>query len=253
MASETVTRNDLKAILDAVLPPTASEYRKLLWTNSGNTFGTGTILSNGELDGFDEVEILAAGFQSSNYVYSRCPIGNDGLIQCFTTSSANTTNASTFMNTATRNYSVSSSGITFGNGQMTYSGGVYQNWDSRAVPLRVYGIKYQRVNPPQAEIADVIVEQNTSGNWRYRIWSSGICEAWYCGSGITYSGTNTGIPLPTTYSGTVYCVQASGILNGSPFSPVVNVWVTSAGQVAVSFNATGSTMDLLSIYVVYEP
>lgn len=143
MASETITRNDLTAILNEVLPVKPSEYRTLLWTNSSNTYSTGTILNNGELVGYDEVEILAAGFSTSNYVYSRCPIGDDGLIQCWTTSSDNTTNASTFMNSASRHYTTSASGgITFDNGQMTYSGNAYQNWTNRAVPLKVYGIKY---------------------------------------------------------------------------------------------------------------
>lgn len=129
---------DLKEWLAKVTGQT--EFKTLLWTNSGNTYGTGTVSL--DLSEYDAVEILAAGFQTSNYVYSRCPVGKDGLIQCFTTSADNTSNAYTFMNTATRHYTVSSTGITFDNGQMTYSGYAYQNWTNRAVPLKIWGIKY---------------------------------------------------------------------------------------------------------------
>ena len=115
------------------------ERRTLLWTNPSNIYGAGTVAL--DLSDYDEVEILAAGFQTSNYVYSRCPIGKDGLIQVFTTSPDNASNAYTFMNTASRHYTVTQTGITFNNGQMTYAGSAYQNWNSRAVPLKIYGIK----------------------------------------------------------------------------------------------------------------
>ena len=115
------------------------ERRTLLWSNPSNIYGTGTVAL--DLSDYDEVEILAAGFQTSNYVYSRCPIGKDGLIQVFTTSPDNASNAYTFMNTASRHYTVTQTGITFNNGQMTYAGSAYQNWNSRAVPLKIYGIK----------------------------------------------------------------------------------------------------------------
>lgn len=130
---------DLKEWLAKVTGQT--EFKTLLWTNSGNTYGTGTVSL--DLSEYDAVEILAAGFQTSNYVYSKCPVGKDGLIQCFTTSPDNASNASTFMNTASRHYTVSTTGVTFNNGQMTYAGGAYQNWNSRAVPLKIWGIKYR--------------------------------------------------------------------------------------------------------------
>lgn len=129
---------DLKEWLAKVTGQT--EFRTLLWTNSGNTYSTGTV--SVDLSEYDAVEILAAGFQTSNYVYSKCPVGKDGLIQCFTTSPDNASNASTFMNTASRHYTVSTTGVTFNNGQMTYAGYAYQNWDSRAVPLKIWGIRY---------------------------------------------------------------------------------------------------------------
>lgn len=133
-------KDKLKETLSNILSYLLKVERKtLLWTNSTNVYGEGTVSL--DLSDYDEVEILAAGFQTSNYVYSRCPVGKDGLIQVFTTSPDNASNASTFMNTASRHYTVSTTGITFNNGQMTYVGGAYQNWNSRAVPLKIYGIK----------------------------------------------------------------------------------------------------------------
>lgn len=129
----------LKELISKITGQT--EFRYLLWTNPGNTWGAAKVTIS-DLSDYDEVLILAAGFQNSNYVYSRCPVGKDGLIQCFTTSPDNTQGTWTFMNTASRHYTTASDGVTFENGQMTYAGGIYQNWDSRAVPLKIWGIKY---------------------------------------------------------------------------------------------------------------
>ena len=97
-----------------------------------------------------------------------------------------------------------------------------------------------------------LVEQGTSGNWTYRKWSNGTYEAWYYGTGITYSGANTGVPLPTAYTGTCLCLTANGILNGYATTPLTNLWLTSGGIVCITFNAAGSTIDVLSIYAVYK-
>lgn len=252
MSSEAITRNDLMNILNEVLPPTPSEYRKLLWTNSGTTYSTGTILNNGELDGFDEVEILSAGFQTSNYVYSRCPIGRDGLIQCWTTSPDNASNASTFMNSASRHYTTSvSGGITFGNGQMTYSGGAYQNWNSRAVPLKVYGIKYERVAPPQVDASDYVIDQDTSGNWRYRKWNSGIIEAWYYASVPFTSAVNQTIGrIPTAIQPftTPLNLQINGTGNGF-VGDLHHLWVAN-NEVFITPTTAGTYAT--SVYLCFK-
>ena len=213
MSSEAITQNDLREILSRTVGSVPSEFRKLLWTNPSNTFNTGAILNHGELEGYDEVEILAAGFQTSNYVYSRCPIGQDGLIQCWTTSPDYPSNASTFMNSASRHYTTSvSGGITFGNGQMTYGGSAYQNWNSRAVPLKVYGIKYERVAPPQVDASDYVIEQGTNANGSYRKWNSGTMEQWGLEASASASAHNVSFPeafISTAY--VVVCSNTSGV------------------------------------------
>lgn len=97
-----------------------------------------------------------------------------------------------------------------------------------------------------------ITDKGMGSGWVWRKWSDGIIEAWYHGTGIAYSGVNTPIPLPTAYSGTYYCLTADGILNGYATTPLTNLWLSASGNVCVTFNASGSTIDNLSIYVVYK-
>lgn len=96
---------------------------------------------------------------------------------------------------------------------------------------------------------DYIVEQGTSGAWRWRKWKSGIVEAWYNSGNIAYSGTNTAIGLPIQAQ-QFKCLVANGILNGAATTQVANVW-SNGTNVYISFNASGTTIDALSIYAVY--
>lgn len=100
--------------------------------------------------------------------------------------------------------------------------------------------------------ADYIVEQGTSGNWRWRKWKSGIVEAWHLGGGISYSGTNTYVALPHTAS-TMLSLVANGILNGYAFDPLTNVWSNNSRVYFTFANhySSGGTIDTLSIYAVY--
>ena len=61
MSSEAITRNDLTAILNGVLPPTPSEYRKLLWTNPSPTSSFAAQTVTLDLSSYDDVEIEMAG------------------------------------------------------------------------------------------------------------------------------------------------------------------------------------------------
>ena len=244
MSSEAITQNDLREILSRTVGSIPSEYKKLLWTNPSNTFNTGAILNHGELEGYDEVEILAAGFQTSNYVYSRCPIGQDGLIQCWTTSPDYPSNASTFMNSASRHYTTSvSGGITFGNGQMTYGGSAYQNWNSRAVPLKVYGIKYERVAPPQVDASDYVVEQGTEGIWTYRKWDSGIAECWG-----TWSGSLT--HYATVFGGYAYTTSVNYPTSLFVAPPVHTYSAYVGSGFALTGTVTSTYSDMVALYAV---
>ena len=64
MASEAITRNDLTAILNEVLPPQPSEYKKLLWTNPSPTsnFPTQALLNGQDLTVYDAIEVIGVNY-----------------------------------------------------------------------------------------------------------------------------------------------------------------------------------------------
>ena len=90
----------------------------------------------------------------------------------------------------------------------------------------------------------------TSGNWTYREYPNGLVEAWYYGSNVPYSGVNTSIPLPHTVQ-KIIALNGDGIINGTALAPLVNLWVSSSRNVCITFNASGTTLDRLGLYVVY--
>ena len=120
------------------------ERRTLLWTNSNPdaNFAPQTILNNGQLDGFDAVEIWSSFLGLNSPIYpTKVLMGTSGSLAFQNLETTTATNASTFINGVARTVTVNASGITFGNGQMTYNGGAYVNWQSRAIPYKIYGIK----------------------------------------------------------------------------------------------------------------
>lgn len=170
MSSEAITRNDLTAILNDVLPPTPSEYRKLLWTNSSpsNSFAGQTITLN--LSDYDEVAIIY-GYSNTTWGVNRecttfARVGHGGVLM---------QSRSDTIYSGYREFTVSTSGITFTDALLAPDATAT---NTQIIPHFIYGIKYERVAPPQTEIADYIVEQGTSGIWTYRKWNSGIAECW---------------------------------------------------------------------------
>jgi hypothetical protein len=73
----------------------------------------------------------------------------------------------------------------------TYLGDVYYRGCSRYESSWVFGTWDKSLDT--TDIKDYIVEQGTSGEWTYRKWNSGICEAWQCRkSGGTFTTTADG-------------------------------------------------------------
>ena len=149
--SNTVTKNDLKKVLQGIAINKAYPvgHKNLLWTNSSPNaeFAAQTILNNGELNGYDEVEIWASFLGLDSQVYpTRVLLGTSSSLAFQNLNAETSTNASTFINGVARDVSFSANGITFGNGQMTYNGEAYANWPSRAIPYKVYGIKSADAN-----------------------------------------------------------------------------------------------------------
>lgn len=120
--------------------------RTLLWTNpTPNTLAAGTV--NVNMDGYDHIEIecTETGNIPMRTFFVKCPIGTDdtaaetALTTFFFNRDLTGINALGVMSRYARVYR---RGIVFDSGDMLYDGTYYKNWDNRAVPYRIWGIKY---------------------------------------------------------------------------------------------------------------
>lgn len=168
MSSEAITRNDLTAILNEVLPPTPSEYRKLLWTNPNPTsaMSSVTIVASGA-DEYDAIEVVyktahiyngyetaLAPFVAGSHITLLAPSGTGGEF-------------SGAIYNAVRTISMGAGGSLMVDDAigMTSSGTTVNN--NMCIPYKVYGIKYERVEPPQLEtpiIQTLTVTAQTDAN-----------------------------------------------------------------------------------------
>lgn len=204
MSSEAITRNDLTAILNEVLPPTPSEYRKLLWTNPNpnTTFAAQTVsLDLTDYDAIDLEVIQAAGGNPINYSWftlTKDKHNNTSMvgIQFGAYPSVN----------FSRDVYVTNTGIAFDDARYkgTNSTSAATVGNGYNVPNRIYGIKYERVNPPQVEIADVVIEQGSNSYGSYRKWDSGTMEQW--GAESSASTSNHTVTLPVPFASNNYIV-----------------------------------------------
>lgn len=155
MNSEPITRNDLAAILNEVLPPTPSEYKKLLWTNPNLSANFNAQTISLDLADYDDVEILLmpkpCGTDIEATTSSILRVGNTKTAWIY--SPIYTEDGSGGSWIGMRAVKVTSTGCTFGNGGYYYMNQASWNSNSAAhgVPYQIYGIKYNRVAPPQVE------------------------------------------------------------------------------------------------------
>lgn len=128
---------DLKELLAKITGQT--EFKTLLWTNPSASYSTGTVSL--DLSAYDLVEVVFSTDDSLTTEFNaRCPVGKSGHGQWWTVRSDLSNYAA--INAVTRDFSTATTGVTFGGGQMIYNGGSYNNWAGRAVPRRIYGIRY---------------------------------------------------------------------------------------------------------------
>jgi hypothetical protein len=117
------------------------ESKWAVWTNSSPTSGFAPQTVNIDLSRYSMVEIEFTPYADDTRKTVRCPVGkNCNLFFMF----INTDTASDVVHSlgsTSRSASVTTSGITFGNGQMLYNGDVYQNWTNRSIPTKIWGIK----------------------------------------------------------------------------------------------------------------
>lgn len=127
-----------------------SDYKKLLWSNPSPTTSFTTQTISLDLAGYDDVEIYAKRVMSADgSVEAKASIGGKGDI-CAVYGS----------NCLYRGATVSTTGITFTH---CYIDGVANN--DYLIPIHIYGIKYERVTPPQIEYPTYSTEEQQVGTW----------------------------------------------------------------------------------------
>ena len=205
MSNKAITTNDLKAVLDVVLPPTPSEYKKLLWTNPSPTssFAAQTIIVP-DISEYDDLEMVTRGGSITTGNTFKYPVAQllEGNVHWLSFIGQGATGLPS-VNGRPFNV-VSSTQIHFELGGYWNTAGNSSGLATAGVPLKIYGIKYERVNPPQAEIADVVVEQGANANGSYRKWESGTMEQW--GVEASASASNHSVNFPTSFKDAAYIV-----------------------------------------------
>lgn len=235
MASETITKNDLTNILNEVLPPTPSEYKKLLWTNPNpaSSFAAQTVSL--DLSGYDEVQIDIAGTTANTTTTQSFSfrVGIGGLSNI----SAN--------NIWWRYITPSSTGVEFGTGYVTQTyGGNGTTDNGKMIPQRIYGIKYTRVASPQIEIEETFNNVEAVASLPYTPSHSGILTLYMLQNGtsavwrsvrITDQTTNTHTDFGIYFAGTTY--------GGASFHlPVIkgHTYIVASGGSDLYFEASRS-------------
>ena len=168
----------------------SNEYKKLLWTNNSTSdFAAQTISL--DLTKYDCVEIWFYALTDVDPILTNVltlEVGQKNRVTVIHSLGSAGVNE----NTGSRQAVVNSNGVVFSD--YTYknrrSGGTLTTANQFAIPYKIYGVKYERVNPPQVEIADCIVEQGMDGTWQYRKWANGRFEMWRVYSGVPTTGTH---------------------------------------------------------------
>ena len=226
----------------------SGEYRKLLWTNPNPTSLFAAQNISLDLSDYDDIEIISKKTASeSYYFYTKISIGS--------TASCDFIQGGVIFD---RTVNVLTTQVEFSGAQyLTPSATVITADNTRVVPYKIYGIKYEHVYPPQAEAADYIIEQGISGMWTYRKWNSGIAECWgteasrsYAmttnyGNGVWYESYSVSLPsglfvlAPTVTSSRCAGSQGTGLILPS----VYGVSTTTISFYAVSLGAS-NTLNL---------
>lgn len=233
MSSEAITRNDLTNILNGVLPPTPSEYRKLLWTNPNPTSSFAAQTISLDLSDYDEVEIEAKQLASGSII-QLCRVGIGKQTKClFRDGNAN--------NFYTRTFIVSASSVQFGD---AYYNATLTNTD--CVPTAIYGIKYERVAPPQVEEWEeipisytVTTGDDSASNFMLKAYKSGDLLQWRM-QGLNRAAT-------TSAGANMWGATITGL--PSSFIDVMGSSFYNTSHIDVYFQCTGATTATISARV----
>ena len=126
----------------AVIIPTGITMT-LLWTNNDITQSFAAQTISIDLSDYSFVDIVFSPWGgTSELAVSRFVVGATSELSYTKTSSDSTSDAQHFLNGTYRGINITATGISVGTGQMIYAGGAYQNWNNRAIPYKIYGIKF---------------------------------------------------------------------------------------------------------------
>ena len=117
-----------------------SKFEKLLWINA-NIYEFAPQKIALDLSGYDFVEIVFSFYNANEVAVQKFAVGTSGQLVNIRFDAVNATSVLNALNGAYRAVVISTDGITFMSGTQTYNGIVYENWNDRCIPLRVYGIK----------------------------------------------------------------------------------------------------------------
>ena len=211
MISETITRNDLTAILNEVLPPTPSEYQKLLWTNPSPTSAFAAQTISLDLSNYDAVDVEFRHWTDKDCRVTTRNYLNEGEGVGIGTS----TDAASSGNFR-RGFKMYTDGVQFWGGVSNTS--VDNN---STIPVRIWGIKFERVNPPQVEYPNYSTEEQQVGTWMN---GKPIYRKVY--SGLNFGGTaNAWTDTGATISNVDNIISCRGL--GSDFQPLMGFRVNS--------------------------
>lgn len=220
MSSEAITRNDLSAILNEVLPPTPSEYKKLLWTNPSpaSSFSAQTISLN--LSDYDCVEIETYLSPNGMTTTRLTEVGKMGEVGGLGSAGDRYARMAT----------VSATGITFTEGK---TNGTTNN--ANAIPYKIYGIRYERVEPPQLEDLTIIEDLGI-----YQIPATGT---WTFPNVKPYKRMFICFPIWGTYNSTTLA-STPIFADANQSSTTISNWTNRAGGVVTNTTLSAYVMAI---------
>lgn len=114
---------------------------ELIWAMDSGSFDPQTISLDLSPYRFVDIECAFTQNISEKRFTRRFPIGSPSQIEFTMFLYDTATEVLKAFNGCYRDITVTTTGITFGNGQMIYDGTVYKDWNNRCIPLKIYGVK----------------------------------------------------------------------------------------------------------------
>lgn len=167
MASETITQNDLREILSRTVGSVPSEYKKLLWSNPNPTanFPTQALLNGEDLTVYDAIEVIGINYSGYKSIMPplQIPIGGKGNLIGLAGSTGDSAGMGFLV---MRGISVNTNSIVVSGAMgVSTNGASWSANDNNMIPYKIYGIKYERVAPPQVEYPNYSTEEQQVGTW----------------------------------------------------------------------------------------